>query len=99
MQAWSIYKHAVVAVFTFLLWVVLKGDVGGGALTTHGNYIDDHGKPWKNHGIVFFNFCGNPVTLMLQTKNYQKNVKVFVYFMITQTQVSHSDFLVLLFSK
>ena len=20
----------------------------------------DHEKPWKNHGIVFFNFCGNP---------------------------------------
>ena len=33
----------------------LKGDVGG-----HGNYIADHGKSWKNHGIVFLNFCGNP---------------------------------------
>ena len=21
----------------------------------------DHGIPWKNHGIVFLNFCGNPV--------------------------------------
>ena len=20
----------------------------------------DHGKPWKNHGIVLLNFCGNP---------------------------------------
>ena len=20
----------------------------------------DHGIPWKNHGIVFLNFCGNP---------------------------------------
>ena len=22
----------------------------------------DHGKPWKNHGTVFLNFCGNPDT-------------------------------------
>ena len=47
-----------------MLWVVkmpLKGAVGGCALNSHGNYIVDHGKSWKNHGIVFFNFCGNPV--------------------------------------
>ena len=31
------------------------------SLNSHGNYIVDHGKLWKNHGIVFFNFCGNPV--------------------------------------
>ena len=23
-------------------------------------------KSWKNHGIVFLNFCGNPVLLILQ---------------------------------
>ena len=23
----------------------------------------DHGKPWKNHGIIFLNFCGNPVQM------------------------------------
>ena len=28
---------------------------------SHGNYIVDHGKSWKNHGIVFLNFCGSPV--------------------------------------
>ena len=32
----------------------------GGALNSHGNYIVDDGKSWKNHGIVFLNFCGNP---------------------------------------
>ena len=37
----------------------LKGDVGGHALNSNGNYIVDHGKSWKNHGIVFLNFCGN----------------------------------------
>ena len=31
------------------------------ALNSHGNYIVDHGKSWKNHGIVFMNFCGDPV--------------------------------------
>ena len=27
---------------------------------SHGNYIVDHGKSWKNHGIVFLNFSRNP---------------------------------------
>ena len=37
------------------------GEVGGSALCSHGNYIVDHGKSWKNHGIVFLNFYGNPL--------------------------------------
>ena len=40
--------------------LLLKGEVGVYALISHGNYIVDHGKSWKNHGIVFLNFCGNP---------------------------------------
>ena len=47
----------------FILSVVkmlLKGEVGGCAFKSHGNYIVDHGKSWKNHGNVFLNFCGNP---------------------------------------
>ena len=40
--------------------VLLKEEVGGRALNSHGNYISDYGKSWKNHGIVFLNFCGNP---------------------------------------
>ena len=46
----------------FMLCVVkmlLKREVGGREFNSHGNYIVDHG--WKNHGIVFLNFCGNPV--------------------------------------
>ena len=39
--------------------MALKGEVGGCALNSHGNYIVDHGKSWNNHGIVFLNFCGN----------------------------------------
>ena len=49
---------------TFMLSVVkmlLKGEVGGRALNSHGNYIADHGKSWTNHGIVHLNLCGNPV--------------------------------------
>ena len=38
----------------------LKGEVRGHAFNSHGNYIVDHGKSWKNHGILFLNFCGNP---------------------------------------
>ena len=41
--------------------ILLKGDVGACALNSHGNYIVDQGKSLKNHGIVFLNFCGNPV--------------------------------------
>ena len=37
----------------------LKGEV---ELYSHGNYFVDHGKSWKNHGIVFLNFFGNPET-------------------------------------
>ena len=47
----------------FMLSVVkmpLKGEVRGCALNSHGNYIVDHGESWKNHGIVFLNYCGNP---------------------------------------
>ena len=51
----------------FMLSVVqmlLEGEVGGRTLNSHGNYIVDHGKSWKNHGIVFLIFCGNPVSSM-----------------------------------
>ena len=40
--------------------LLLKGEAGVCALNSHGNYIVDHGKSWRNHGIVFLNFCGNP---------------------------------------
>ena len=40
--------------------LLLKGEVGVCALYSHGNKIVDHGNSWKNHGIVFLNFCGNP---------------------------------------
>ena len=39
--------------------MLLKGEVGGCALNSHGNYT------WKNHGIVYLNFCGNPVGCMI----------------------------------
>ena len=67
MHAWStscLFKYITVAAFHIYSQGVkmpLKGEVGGHALYSHGNYIVDHGKSWKNHGTVFFNFCGNPV--------------------------------------
>ena len=59
-----LFKYITVAAFRIYLSVVkmpLKGEVGGHALKSHGNYIVDHGKSLKNHGIVFLNSCGNPV--------------------------------------
>ena len=63
-----VYKHAYLNALlllqsAFMLSVVkmpLKGEVGGHSLNSHGNYDDDHRKSWKNHGIVFLNFCGYP---------------------------------------
>ena len=44
-----------------MLKILLKGEIGGRALNSHGNYIVDHEKSWKNHGIVFLIFYGNPL--------------------------------------
>ena len=58
-----LFKYITVAAFHIYAQRVkmsLKGEVGGHALYSHRNYIVDHGKSWKNHGIVFLNFCGNP---------------------------------------
>ena len=63
-----VYKHAYINTLLllhsiFMLSVVKmaqKGEVGCHALNSHGNYIVDHEKSWKNHGIMFLNFCGNP---------------------------------------
>ena len=58
-----LFKYITVA--AFLIYAqrgedALKGEVQGHALNSHGNNIVDHWKSWKNHGIVFLNFCGNP---------------------------------------
>ena len=62
MHAWSI-SILLLLHSAFMIRVVklmLKGEVGICALNSHGNYIVDQGKSWKNHGIVFLSFCGNP---------------------------------------
>ena len=40
--------------------MLLKGEVEGCALNSHGKAIVDHGKSWKNYEIVFLNSFGNP---------------------------------------
>ena len=79
-----VYKHAYLNILLLLhstlLCVVkmpLKGAVGGRALNSPGNYIFDHGKSRKNHGIVFLNFCGNPAIyfLLLLYTNKEGNSK------------------------
>ena len=59
-----LFKYITVAAFSIYALRcegAAKWVVGGCALNIHENYIVDHGKSWKNHGIVFWNFCGNPV--------------------------------------
>ena len=46
-----------------------RGGKRGHALNSHGNYIVDHGRSWKNHGIMFLNFCGNPVKVIWDGKS------------------------------
>ena len=62
MHAWSTSMLLLLhSAFMFsVVKMLLKGEVVGHALNSHGNYIVDHGKSWKNHGIVIWNFCGNP---------------------------------------
>ena len=58
-----VYKHTIVAALHIYAQRgedAAKGKVGGHLLNSHGNYMVDHGKSWKNHGFVFLNFCGNP---------------------------------------
>ena len=69
-----IFKSITVAAFCIAQQGedALKGEVAGLALNSHGNYIVDHGKSWKNHRIVFLNFCGNPV-LLISGRQYDKD--------------------------
>ena len=52
----------------------LKGVVGRHALNSHRNYIVDHGKSWKDHGIVFLNFCGNPASCLVNAMKSSLNI-------------------------
>ena len=58
--------------------MLLKGEVGCGALNSHGNLIVDHGKSWKN-GIVFLNLCGNPVVLRFLMYNSTLSLLVVTF--------------------
>ena len=49
--------------------MLLIWEVGGDALNSHGNYIVVHGKSWKNHGIVFLDFCGEPCFMLFSAES------------------------------
>ena len=56
MHAWST-SMLLLLHSAFMLSVVkmlLKWEDGDREFNSHGNYIVDHGKSWKNHGIVFW---------------------------------------------
>ena len=66
----------------------LKRAVGDRALNSHGNNIVDHGKSWKNHGIVFLNFCGNPVKFIIRIDLYRTfKVGNMVYYNMQSIQL------------
>ena len=62
MHAWStsmlLLLHS--AFMPSLVKMQLKGEVGGSALNSHGNYIVDHGKSWKNQWNFVFEFLWEP---------------------------------------
>ena len=74
-----VYKYVYLNILLFLLSAFmlcvmkmsLKGEVGVSALNSHGNYMVDHGKSWKNHGIVFLDFCGKPVSYAFKNSHPQ----------------------------
>ena len=71
MHAWST-RMLLLVHSAFILSVVnllLKGEVGVCAINSHGNYLVDH-------GIVFLNFCGNPVSFSCKCVKYQIEVHV-----------------------
>ena len=63
-----LFNYITVAAFS-VVKIPLKGEVGGPAINSLGNYIVDHGKSWKNHGIVFLNFCVNPDNIFKSIHN------------------------------
>ena len=73
-----VYKHAYLNTLlllhsTFMPSVVkmpLKGEVGGQALNSHGNYIVDHGKIME----LFLNFCGNPEIACIHEMGHQCSI-------------------------
>ena len=78
-----VYKHAVVAAFRIYAQCGEDAAKRGGwrpALNSHGNNIVDHGESWKNHGIVFLNFCGNPERQFCRTNCtvYNKHITIQV---------------------
>ena len=58
-----VFKHAVVTAFRIYAQcgeVLLKGEVGGHALSIHGNYIFDHRKSWNCVFEFLWEPCNTP---------------------------------------
>ena len=69
MHTWS--ASMLLLLYSAFMLRLVKGEVGVCAINSHGNDIVDHGKSWKNHGIVL-NFCGNPVLMGCKEPNQTK---------------------------
>ena len=58
-----LFKYITVAAFRIYAQRGEDAAKSGGwrPCINHESYIVGHGKSWKSHGIVFLNFCWNPV--------------------------------------
>ena len=73
LQAFFFKYLTVAACMLSVMKMLLKEEVGGHALNSHGNYIVDHGKSLKNHRIVVLNFCWNPEWGCLSIESQPQN--------------------------
>ena len=79
--ACMVYKHAYLDVLlllhsAFMLSTVkmpLKGEVGGHASNSHGNYIVHHEKCMEQSWNCIFEFCGNPNCTIYGKLNTEEN--------------------------
>ena len=78
-----LHSAAISAVMLSVVKMPLRVEVSGHALNSHGHYVVDHGKSWKNHGILLLNYCGNPgkykmslAAHFIDTKRVSKHVSV-----------------------
>ena len=97
MHAWSTSMLLLLhSAFTLsMVNLLLKGEVEVCALNSHGNYIVDHGKSWKNHGIVFLNFCGNPDIELIELRGLYCDMYQIKTWTYPCSSMGESDFRIL----
>ena len=84
MHAW-LTSMLLLLHFAFMLSgvkMLLKGEVGGSAFNSHRSNNVDHGKSWKNHGIMLLNFYGNPDSAFYRTCPWRSSCDQFRHYIV-----------------